>query len=494
VGDVTTSYAYDTLGRLTSATASSATSAYAWGQSFVYDPFGNLLQQNVTSGGAPALSLTVDPTTNRISSPGFTYDAAGNLTSTDGSSSMYAYDSENRMVKSNGTSYFYGSAGELLFKAGPGQIDPSHGEFDGTFYFYGQGGTKLAELTYDSGWYGTTGGFVKWVYPEMQFGGRVVWSSNGTETVADRLGSAGFGYFPYGYLGGVCSNYTPTMNPGFATYHNDCSSGLDYAMNRYYDPARGRFTTPDPAASGTIARPNSWNRYAYTEGDPVNFNDPDGLAIYNPWYQTGQNWLNFSLFWGSMLPGPVHLPMLGLDGPGSGGGAGGGGIKILSQVKALMTNAIKSLGSNCQKVLPDQQTLLTDARDLNYVDARSGASGSQTIAQVAPNLAAYNGSGSLQSITTGMGAVILYGPPNGASASISSTVILGQQFWLDPPQGNNANFQVGQGVVLIHELLHYATQLSDDAFVTKYGVQVQSGTLESTSSAISRWLQNDCKN
>jgi RHS repeat-associated protein len=112
----------------------------------------------------------------------------------------------------------------------------------------------------------------------MQFAGRVVWSSNGTETVADRLGSAGFGYFPYGYLGGVCSNYTPTMNPGFATYHNDCSSGLDYAMNRYYDPARGRFTTPDPSSSSyDLKNPLSFNRYAYVTGDPINRNDPNGL-------------------------------------------------------------------------------------------------------------------------------------------------------------------------------------------------------------------------
>lgn len=114
IGDATTSYVYDTLGRLTSATSSSATSSYARGQSFVYDPFGNLLQQNVTSGSAPAMNLTVDPNTNRINMSGFVYDAAGNLTQTpnaNGTSNTYAYDSENRLVKANGTSYFYGSSG-----------------------------------------------------------------------------------------------------------------------------------------------------------------------------------------------------------------------------------------------------------------------------------------------------------------------------------------------------------------------------------------------
>jgi RHS repeat-associated protein len=85
------------------------------------------------------------------------------------------------------------------------------------------------------------------------------------------------GYFPYGYLGGVCSNYTPTMNPGFATYHNDCSSGLEYAMNRYYDPARGRFTTVDQG-EGDLANPLSFNRYSYASNDPVNRYDPDGAT------------------------------------------------------------------------------------------------------------------------------------------------------------------------------------------------------------------------
>jgi len=62
----------------------------------------------------------------------------------------------------------------------------------------------------------------------------------------------------------------------FATYEAAGTSML-YAQNRYYDPARGRFTTPDPAASGKISTPLSWNRYSYVEGDPINLSDPDGL-------------------------------------------------------------------------------------------------------------------------------------------------------------------------------------------------------------------------
>jgi hypothetical protein len=42
----------------------------------------------------------------------------------------------------------------------------------------------------------------------------------------------------------------------------------------------GRFLTPDPfGRSPSPERPNSWNRYAYVENDPVNYTDPSGLFI-----------------------------------------------------------------------------------------------------------------------------------------------------------------------------------------------------------------------
>jgi RHS repeat-associated protein len=50
-----------------------------------------------------------------------------------------------------------------------------------------------------------------------------------------------------------------------------------YSDNRYYANAYGRFITPDPyRGSGKPRNPQSWNRYAYTRGDPVNRTDPTG--------------------------------------------------------------------------------------------------------------------------------------------------------------------------------------------------------------------------
>ena len=55
-------YTYDSLKRLVSA----VTTGPEWGQSFGYDGFGNLLSKTVTKGSAPAWSVAVDGTTNRV--------------------------------------------------------------------------------------------------------------------------------------------------------------------------------------------------------------------------------------------------------------------------------------------------------------------------------------------------------------------------------------------------------------------------------------------
>jgi RHS repeat-associated protein len=99
---------YDTLNRVAAASQS------AWGLSFAYDLYGNLLQQNVTSGSAPGLIVGVN-SNNQISDPGYSYDASGNLiadalhtyaynalsemTSVDNGAATYAYDTDGVRVR-----------------------------------------------------------------------------------------------------------------------------------------------------------------------------------------------------------------------------------------------------------------------------------------------------------------------------------------------------------------------------------------------------------
>jgi RHS repeat-associated protein len=89
----------------------------------------------------------------------------------------------------------------------------------------------------------------------------------------DRLGSIGK-YFPYGQ---ERPSATTDGKEKFATYFRDSETGLDYADQRYHQPGMGRFMTADASPSSGAAEPGSWNRYAYTRGDPVNRGDPAGL-------------------------------------------------------------------------------------------------------------------------------------------------------------------------------------------------------------------------
>ena len=57
----------------------------------------------------------------------------------------------------------------------------------------------------------------------------------------------------------------------------DPDLGLYYLRARYFNPLTGRFLTTDPAA-GRTPNPASFHKYAYANGDPVNWIDPSGRA------------------------------------------------------------------------------------------------------------------------------------------------------------------------------------------------------------------------
>ncbi len=264
-------YQYDQLGRLIAA----ATTGPEWGQSYVFDGFGNLTQQVVTKGTAPSMSMVVDPATNRLGGSGVGYDAVGNLTS-DGVNT-FTYDGHNRLRTATGETYSYSSKNQRLVVTRP------NGTKD--FHLYGAFGELLGVynvITNPGG-----GGLIavrQASKERVYFGGRLMYLG-GEKVISDRLGSvmrhgtASYRYYPYGQeIGGATAN----DKPKFGTYTRDASTGLDYAWNRYYQAGWGRFTSPDPSdVNIRLGVPGSWNRYAYLDGDPVMTNDPTGLGFWS---------------------------------------------------------------------------------------------------------------------------------------------------------------------------------------------------------------------
>ena len=208
-------------------------------------------------------------------------------------STGYTYDAENRIEYANagGVQYFYDGQNKRIWQTTctssctPG---PSWTLATEQINMFGPDGKQLASY----------GPIVTWTNSQTQltltfgagaerayFGGKLVAQTCtggcGYLVAAgqDRLGSVGK-YYPYGE---DRSGQQGTDTVRFATYTRDSATGNDYADQRYYSSALGRFMTLDPGWIGTTAtRPASWNRYSYVEGDPANYNDPRGRFLPAP--------------------------------------------------------------------------------------------------------------------------------------------------------------------------------------------------------------------
>jgi len=276
------SYTYDALNRLTAA------SSGAWSEQYGFDGFGNLTSKTGTGGSpnpAPSMTASYDAHNHLTSA---TYDANGNQTSSPGFTRWYSM--ENRVSAQYSTAWpypdsFYGydpSGKRVMKETNPDPRNLNTGSnptFE--FYMYGITGQRLVTVDCNYSWQNPLPNC--WVVGENVYFGRKLLVSNGVNVVTDRLGSVRantqgekFAYYPYG------EERTSTVDgrDKFATYLRD-GAGQDYADQRYYNSSTGRFWTPDPGGISTAdpSNPISMNRYAYVNGDPINFRDRHGLFM-----------------------------------------------------------------------------------------------------------------------------------------------------------------------------------------------------------------------
>ena len=305
----TVAYAYDSLNRLTSASATSN----AWSQTYSYDGFGNLTNRTgYGTAQSTTISTPASAATNQLS--GYAYDLNGNQISTG-----YAYDAENRLVQANAGAihYAYDSQNKRIWQATFSNCGGDSCMSSDSISLFGIDGKMIGTYTAGAAWNNTQTQIQLSFYSTTQrvyFGPKLVatldWQGSQHGVVQDRLSSVGK-YYSFGEE----RNSPPLANDyvKFATYTRDSATGLDYADQRFYASTFGRFTSPDPyQASGGPSDPGSWNRYAYTQGDPINGNDPGGLNVSS----------NFNETWevGCFI---ADMPWIG--GPCRPGGEGGGG-------------------------------------------------------------------------------------------------------------------------------------------------------------------------
>jgi len=270
-------YSYDALNRLK--TAGTITGASTpWSSAYSYDPWGNLLQKSTAGPGDPSVGpLTVD-STNRVNGPGggYTYDAAGNLIF-DGINALL-FDGENRMSPNSGgqTVYTYDGDGH--------RVETSIGSTT-TLYWYDVSshpisvGDRTGSIGRDYiyfngkriGFTSLSSGNTHYYYDNHLGSSSVISNGDGTsiEWEAD--------YYPFGTKH-VLNNYLDTFFL-FTGYEFDYETGYYYAGARHDSPTLGRFMSPDPAGmmAVNLEFPQSLNRYAYVNNNPLSFIDPVGL-------------------------------------------------------------------------------------------------------------------------------------------------------------------------------------------------------------------------
>jgi len=264
----TRKYEYDTLGRLRSASAPGAEERYEYGPgsdlvratrggtttAFTPGPFGELAR-----AGDEARGYTPAGELDRRDAPAgrhaYRWDAAGRLVgvSAGGREVAYAYDGDGNLVERRAGGrverFVYDVTGPVpvLLAAGPPGRPAAH---------HLLAPERLA-VTDDQG-------RATWLLEDHLGSVRLTTDAAGRVTGTADYPAFGHAAPPAG-AGGV----------GFAGEWADPDTGLVYLRARWYEPATGRFLSPDPVL-GNPTDLVSLNRYAYAANDPVNAVDATG--------------------------------------------------------------------------------------------------------------------------------------------------------------------------------------------------------------------------
>ena len=278
-GQITT-FSYDATGRLLTMAQSGGTTNNTY--TYSYDSDGNRLTA-VTTGSSPTSQTLTYNAANQITTTGYSYDGAGNLTAAPGAT--FTYNGAEQMTKAvvGGitSNYTYAGASQtrVLSEAGTYTANLVYGKNDAN------GQPEIAQYN--------TGGSQSYVFSDPVTGQATMIITSSDQDcllVFDGLDN------PVGLLTDFATNsFTYTYNPWGVqtltaggtgngatqnpyTFHSgikDKGSGLIKFGLRWYNPATGTWTQQDTLDAPLD--PANANRYAYAGDDPINGTDPGGL-------------------------------------------------------------------------------------------------------------------------------------------------------------------------------------------------------------------------
>ncbi|MDQ1639728.1 MAG: hypothetical protein QOF62_3067 [Pyrinomonadaceae bacterium] len=311
-GTLDRSYEYDQFGRLTvshsGAEARAAAFTGQWGtqdgpysQGYGYDVWGNITSRAGWGGWNASYTAAFNNKNQMITNPGLgtamQYDAAGNMTN-DGWQT-FTYDATGAQVQAPSYGVWQGHDGDGL------RVQKQ--ENGSTTYYLRSsvlGGQVALELDASGQWirgyvyqgeqllavqeYST----VYWVHQDPLVKSQRLTTANGSIAAVVELD-------PWGADTNRNSNES-LQRHRFTTYERDWTG--DESLFRRYHGWWSRFAHPDPSdASYSLSDPQSFNRYAYTQNDPVNFVDPTGLIDVIRTYTWARNDFPWDFFFRSFF-------------------------------------------------------------------------------------------------------------------------------------------------------------------------------------------------
>ncbi|MCO6449305.1 MAG: right-handed parallel beta-helix repeat-containing protein, partial [Caldilineales bacterium] len=331
-GAGTTNYGYDDNYRLTSANGPGLSETYAWdaagnrtgksGVTFTYDAAGQL------TSSSDGVTYTYDGSGNRVTRTQsgqvttYNWDARGRLTRIDypdGSHSAYTYDAQDRRIskrdRSGNTIYFVYDGMDLVQEVGANGVVLANYVYDGL-------DNPIAMQRGNATYY--------YVRDRL---GSIIGLSNGASNLV-----ASYRYDPWGNVISTGGSNPALQNPfRFAGREYDAESGLYFYRSRYYDPATASFISRDRIPIYEIE-----NAYVYAAGNPVRQTDPIGLdASDRRWWQ-GVGGFVVGVGAGAVFifTAPVSGPIALAVGATVAGGVAGGAAAAASEV---------ALASNCDR-------------------------------------------------------------------------------------------------------------------------------------------------
>ena len=293
------SFAYDALNRLTSATVNLSPTPLA--KSFSYSAIGNLLSKSDVGNysyappGSP-LPHAVTSTSGGSISTTFSYDPNGNQTAGLGRNIVYtSYNKPASITQGTRTISFLDDTEHQRFK----QVTP-----EGTTLYIGAFGV-LAEVSNP----GTSS--AKWTeylsVGNAKVGMRTLQVATATLTTryfhTDHLGSISvitnetgavverLSYDAWGKRRNAdgsddtTGSITSQTTRGFTGEEELSVSGLVHLNGRVYDPLLARMTSADPTVTDPM-NPQGWNRYSYVGNDPLAFTDPNGFSWLSSFFHS----------------------------------------------------------------------------------------------------------------------------------------------------------------------------------------------------------------